>query len=155
MIKEKTACKSFLLRFSCVLLCLPCFIFAGCDFVTQSKTEEVRQQQKIMKPDTNDDAPFACNPSALSKDERVRYSALTKRLIADKQEVKELPDGYALRFAASPQNIKDAAEFITYEKLCCPFFDFNLTVERNNGALWLELRGREGVKDFIKSEFDI
>lgn len=105
--------------------------------------------------ETNDDAPFACNPSALSKDERVRYSALTKQLIAEKQEIKELPDGYALRFASTSQSIKDVAEFITYEKLCCPFFDFDLVVERNDGALWLELRGREGVKEFIKAEFGI
>lgn len=108
-----------------------------------------------MQTNIETDAPFACNPSALSKDERVRYSALTKQLIAAKQEIKELPDGYALRFASSPQRIRDAAEFITYEKLCCPFFNFNLVVERNDGALWLELRGQEGIKEFIRYEFRI
>lgn len=108
-----------------------------------------------MQTNIETDVPFTCNPSALSKDERVRYSALTKQLIANKQEIKELTDGYALRLANSTQNIRDAAEFITYEKLCCPFFNFNLVVERNDGALWLELRGREGVKEFIKSQFGI
>ena len=154
MMKNITVCKeSFLFRFSCLLLCVPCLIFAGCDLFSQSKTEV--SQEKIMQTNTVTDAPFACNPSALSKDERARYSALTKQLIAEKQEVKELPDGYALRFATNSQSIRDAAEFITYEKLCCPFFDFNLIVERNDGALLLELKGREGVKEFIKSEFGI
>lgn len=156
MLKEKLDCRSTLFRLSCLLLCVPCLFFAGCDLFTSSKNQVASQQpQKIMEKDNNDETPFACNPSALTKDERIRYSALTKQLIASKQEVQELPDGYALRFASNAENIKDVAEFIIYEKLCCPFFDFDLSVERNNGSLWLKLKGLEDVKEFIKSEFGI
>lgn len=137
-----------------VVFCILSLSLADCSGLSATKME-VGSQKKSMETNTIDDAPFACNPSALSTDERVRYSALTKQLIAEKQEIKELPDGYALRFEISRERIKDAAEFITYEKLCCPFFDFNLAIERNNGALWLELRGREGVKEFIKTEFKL
>jgi hypothetical protein len=118
----------------------------------QSKREN---QTRMNKNKKNDEAPFACNVGALNKDQRARYSILTKQLISEKQEVRELSDGYAFRFAGSSEHIKDLAEFITYERLCCPFFDFDLTVERNEGSLSLKLRGREGVIDFIKSEFGI
>ena len=45
------------------------------------------------------------------------------------------------------ETFRNAAEFVTYERLCCPFFAFELEVEKENGAMWLKLRGREGVKD--------
>jgi hypothetical protein len=98
-----------------------------------------------MEKDKDEEQPFACNIGALSKEERVRYKELTKKLINSKQAIEEIADGYALRFTADSQSIRDTAEF----------FDFDLSVEKNNGSLWLKIRGREGVKDFIKGEFGI
>jgi hypothetical protein len=36
---------------------------------------------------------------------------------------------------------------------CCPFFEIDLNVEREQGGLWLRLTGREGVKQLIRAEF--
>lgn len=98
----------------------------------------------------NEKTAFACNPSALDGEQRARYTVLTKQLFAMKQEVKELPDGYAVRFPANSQIIKDTAEFITYERLCCPFLNFEMAVEGEK--LQLQLKGDEGVKEFLKTE---
>jgi hypothetical protein len=65
--------------------------------------------------------------------------------------VRELADGYALRLPAENGMILSVAEFITLERMCCPFFSFELEVGRDEGALWLKLTGREGVKEFLKS----
>lgn len=108
-----------------------------------------------MQTITKNDTPFACNMLAINPEERKRIMVLLKELKTKKQEVKELPDGYALRYAMDSETFRNAAEFITYERLCCPFFAFELEVEKENGAMWLKLRGREGVKDFIKIEFDL
>lgn len=81
--------------------------------------------------------------------------ALVKKLGGARQEVRELADGFAFRFSAEASTIQDLAEFITYERSCCPFFDLELVVEREGGPAWLRLRGREGVKEFIRSEFGI
>jgi hypothetical protein len=141
------------------LFCILCLGFIGLNWVPAVIANDNKQSQQknqtTMNKDKNDEIPFACNIAALNKDQRARYSALTKKLVAEKQEVRELPDGYAFRFAPSSERIKDLAEFITYERLCCPFFDFDLSVERNDGSLWLKLKGRLGVKEFIKSEFGI
>ncbi len=99
------------------------------------------------------ETPFACNINAMNDAQRKRYGILNKELLQICQEVQELADGYALRFAPKSQTILDIAEFIGYERLCCPFFDLELKVERENGALWLNLRGREGAKEFIRHEF--
>lgn len=98
----------------------------------------------------NKETVFTCNPSALDKEQRARYAVLTKQLFAGKPEVRELPDGYAVGFSANPETIKDAAEFITYERLCCPFLNFEMAVEGEN--LSLRLKGEAGVKGFLKSE---
>ncbi len=39
------------------------------------------------------------------------------------------------------------------ERLCCPFFDLALRIDREGGPVWLRLTGRKGVKDFITTEF--
>lgn len=101
------------------------------------------------------DTPFVCNMNVLSAEERERYKHLIKSLNENRQSVKELGDGYAFRYKADSQMILDAAQFIAYERLCCPFFDFELAIEHDTNRLWLRFRGQDGIKDFIRAEFDI
>lgn len=98
---------------------------------------------------------FACDMNALDKRQRERYDAITRTLKDARRDLRELDDGYAFRFKAESQIIQDAAEFIVYERLCCPFFDFELSVENADNSLWLRLRGQDGIKEFIRSEFNI
>ncbi len=98
---------------------------------------------------------FACQMNALDERQRGRYKTITRTLKDARQELREFDDGYAFRFKAESQLIRDAAEFIVYERLCCPFFDFELSVENADDSLWLRLRGQVGVKEFIRSEFNI
>lgn len=99
--------------------------------------------------------PFACDMLALTAEERPRHAAVTAQLREAIMEVKDLPDGYGFRFAASAPNILLLSEFITRERLCCPFFTFEMVAEGDGGPLWLSLLGRAGVKDFIKAELNI
>ena len=101
------------------------------------------------------DTSFVCNINALNAAQRERYKEIIQKLNESRQSVKELNDGYAFRFKAESQLIQDAAEFIVYERLCCPFFDFELAVEQDSNRLWLRLRGQDGVKEFIRAEFGI
>lgn len=101
------------------------------------------------------DNSFICNTNALNDNQKERYRQLISILNEDRQSVKELSDGYAFRYKADSQLIQDAAEFIVYERLCCPFFTFELAVEPDANRLWLRLRGQNGVKEFIRNEFKI
>ena len=114
-----------------------------------------RQPPKGKKKQTVKESPFTCSVSGLNSAQRERWEALLGKLAGAKQEVRELRDGYAFRFKADSEMVKEIAEFITYERLCCPFFDFEVVVEREGGPLWLRLRGRSGVKAFIRSEFGL
>jgi len=133
---------------------------AGPNAALQSKagTTTPKSQDKAMtktKDGSTRESPFACNVAGISAEQRPRYMALAKKLATTKQEVRELADGYAIRFSVEASTIQDLAEFITYERLCCPFFDLEMVVEREGGPAWLRLRGREGVKEFIRIEFGI
>ena len=101
------------------------------------------------------DTTFICNINALSETQKKRYKELTRNLNQSRQSVKELNDGFAFRFKVESQLILDAAEFIVYERLCCPFFTFELTVESDTNRMWLNLRGQNGIKEFIQYEFNI
>jgi hypothetical protein len=98
---------------------------------------------------------FCCNPYAFSPAERLRYNDLTRKLFEARVEVRELPNGYAFRLLKEKLFLVELVEFISLESRCCPFFDFDVELEHNNGPLWLKLRGNEGVKPFIRAEFGI
>ena len=103
----------------------------------------------------NEPTGFYCNTKALSKDERARYNELTSKLSHSRAETKELTDGYAFRFQSGTVAIADLAAWISYERKCCPFFTFEIELERDGGPLWLKLKGADGVKPFIRAEFGI
>jgi hypothetical protein len=96
---------------------------------------------------------FACNMLALNAEERKRHIEVTRQLRAATKEERELPDGYGFRFSSDQPIILLVSEFIARERLCCPFFTFEMVVEPEDGPLWMRLHGAEGVKDFIRAEF--
>ena len=98
------------------------------------------------------ESPIACDMSAIEPGLRAGHIATGGRVFRAAEEIKELPDGYAFRLPNESKTLRDAAEFITLERLCCPFLGFALEVESEGGTVWLRLTGREGVKAFIHEE---
>jgi len=93
---------------------------------------------------------FACNLNALDKTELARHGQLAKAMWADLAETRELPNGYAFRFP--PNNLMTAAEWVSLERRCCPFFTIELSLSHDDGPLWVRVTGEQGVKDFIRAE---
>jgi hypothetical protein len=100
-------------------------------------------------------APFACNLKAFTADQRARWRQLIERVMSSVTEARELKDGYALHINTGQAPLVDVAEWIELERRCCPFFDFQTDVHGEDGSLWLSLKGREGVKDFINADFSL
>ena len=101
------------------------------------------------------ESPLACNLSALNAEQRARRQTLAQQMRAATQEIREMPDGYAFRYPADPALCLTVAEFMTLERLCCPFFNLRLELEREDGPLWLRITGREGVKQFLQAELGL
>ena len=96
-------------------------------------------------------SPIACDMSVLSPAQRESHLATSRELFSALKEIRELSNGYEFR-VDGPYVIVQAAEFISLEKLCCPFLNFSLEVEAENGPVWVKLTGREGVKAFVREE---
>jgi hypothetical protein len=103
-------------------------------------------------PDT-DSAPFLfyCDMSALSREQREAHQQLIGQLFGGLlRETRELPDGYAYRFDGEHYPL--LADFITNERLCCPFLSFRLDVAPERGPVWLQLTAQGDVKPFLREE---
>ena len=98
-------------------------------------------------------AGFYCDREAIKPGQRKRKGDLDKTLLSLRQETRELPDGFEFRFQNDPETFKTASDWASLERLCCPFFDIDLRMDREKGKFWLRLSGRGGVKQFIRGEF--
>jgi hypothetical protein len=95
---------------------------------------------------------IACNPSAIDPADRDAHVEVSKRIFSAEtiMEIRELPNGYGFRLPLETPMIHKVAAFIANERLCCPFFTFNMVVGEQ---FWLELSGDvPEIKDVIKAE---
>jgi hypothetical protein len=97
-------------------------------------------------------SPLACDMTAIPAEQRPVHLAQSRELFSQIEETRELSDGYEFRFAGEQNVLQWLADFISLEKLCCPFLSFVIEIEAENGPVWLRLTGREGVKEFIREE---
>lgn len=101
----------------------------------------------------NKDTTLSCklsSPELIKRKETVLAS-----LKAQVLEKKELTDGFAFRFNGSDKMIDELTEFIKTERTCCGFFTFNLSISGDKSEIWLELRSKDGGKDFINTEMGL
>ena len=100
------------------------------------------------------ESPFACDRLALSPEARRRhFEELGPALRTKVKSVRELTNGFEFEFSFDPGTFQVVTEWAGGEHLCCPFFDIDVRLEREGGALWLRLTGREGVKQFMRADF--
>ena len=92
----------------------------------------------------------ACKLTTPELQERKRtVIAELKKLVVSRVET---ADGVLYSFKDSDDIIDLLTNFIKTERLCCPFFIFNLVVGREEGLISLQLSGPQGTKDFITTE---
>lgn len=101
------------------------------------------------------EAPFACNLKAFQPEERKQWRKLIEEVTSAVVVARELTDGYALQVDSNRVSLVEVAEWAALERKCCPFFDFQLNMHGEDGSLWLNLRGRDGVKQFIREDFTL
>ena len=99
--------------------------------------------------------PLACVPNAVAPDQLEYWlKEIVPKLYKSVQEIKELPNGWALRLPTTPEMLMLVAEDLNIERLCCPFVKYTLELEPNHGPFWLRMTGGEGVKEFLKMAYE-
>lgn len=66
--------------------------------------------------------------------------------------IDELADGYRFRYPGSAEWVLRLAEFITLERLCCPFFTFALEVTPDESEACLTITGSPQAKALLALE---
>src|SRR5947209_1527424 len=88
------------------------------------------------------ETPIACNLKALTPAQRARHSELSRKLSAATVEKRELAGGLNFRLSLAEITLPELGEWIDNERKCCPFLDFQVSLECEGGALQLSLTGR-------------
>ena len=120
----------------------------------QASPQETKNKEKEKQVLTTQNK-FYCNIKALNPAEREHHKQLTDKLIAARREIVETEKGYEFQYSPSNVSIGELADWVAAEGKCCPFFDFHIDLEREGNLLCLRLTGEEGIKPFIRSEFQV
>jgi len=97
-------------------------------------------------------APLACDMNVFTPAERESHVQNTLQLYQTVQAIHEAQNGYKFIFPNGTELTK-VANFISNERLCCPFLEFTLRIEPNEKPISLTLTGPEGTQEFLREEF--
>ena len=91
--------------------------------------------------------PIACT---LTADEQAAWSeGIGRTIFEGYEEMRELPDGYALRYPGDDHWAHTLLAFVVHERECCPFFTFGMVVRagpRRDLAPTLRQHRDQGVR---------
>ena len=99
---------------------------------------------------------IACDLSVFgSKGNAIQHEKTSGSVLKKNEGVEERPDGYAFRYAYSPEMFTTLSHWITMENKCCPFFTFSLRLIPDSAGrtIWLEIGGSNEIKEFIAINF--
>jgi hypothetical protein len=99
------------------------------------------------------ETPIACRLDAIPASDRARYNELRRMLASAAVGKCELPNGIEVQISTDRMGLAQLAEWISFERKCCPFLDFRIDVAPESGPVWVSLTGRAGVKEFLSQAF--
>ncbi len=80
---------------------------------------------------------------------------LEGRIFHSFQELHELADGYAFRFPGTETWVSTLIEFVKSERKWFPYFTIDLVFDPNQGPVWMQLHGPNGIKEYILDIFGL
>ncbi|MCI0552176.1 MAG: hypothetical protein L0287_14590 [Anaerolineae bacterium] len=96
--------------------------------------------------------PLVCDMNVFTPAERDNHVQSTVELYRTVQDIREVENGFEFLFPNTTQLTK-LAEFISNEKMCCPFLEFTLRIEPDEKPISLTLAGPKGTQEFLREEF--
>ena len=99
---------------------------------------------------TDSEPALACLVRAMDAEQREHYRELQRFPGEDFMEARELDTGYAFRHSPRSVVLVALAEYVSLERLCCPFLDFAIEVGSDGGEVWLRMTGPEGAKKILE-----
>ena len=102
----------------------------------------------------NTDTPLVCNMDVFTSAQRESHIQKSAELVQSVQRVQEVENGYEFTFPGKDDLILRIGEFISNERLCCPFLKFSLNIASDSEPISLSLTGPLGTQEFLRAEFN-
>ena len=93
--------------------------------------------------------PIACNLKALTAEQRKQLGRTGEHVISAITASRELNDGYTFRVDPAKASLMDVAQWLELWRRCCPFYEFQIDFHAADASVWLSVKGRPGVKEYI------
>ena len=107
--------------------------------------------QKIMKSEAQLKEKIALACKLTDKDQIKRMNELHQTLFKKVDSAIEHPNSYELVFQQADGELEiQLAEFIKFERLCCPWLLFQLTFRPENGPVSLRMGNSSETKEMVK-----
>ena len=94
------------------------------------------------------DLPIAC--TLAPEDLQRRRAGLLADCVRTAEDAEQTSTGYRFRFAPSSAALTTILTVIDAERQCCRFLRFQLTVEPDLGAFYLDIAGPAGTAEFLR-----
>lgn len=104
---------------------------------------------------TSQDTPLVCNMDVFTPAKREHHIQTISQLFQKVQDIHEVENGFEFMFPNpnGSEIITRLAQFISNERLCCPFLEFTLKIASNDEPISLLLTGPEGTQEFLRAGF--
>lgn len=107
----------------------------------------------IYMSSNSSDTRLVCNMDVFTPTEREDHIQSTTQLYQSVQSIHQVENGYEFIFPNGSGVITKLGNFISNERLCCPFLEFTLRIAPNNEPISLLMTGPEGTQEFLRAEF--
>ena len=92
---------------------------------------------------------IACNLKGMTAEQRKQLQHCAEHVTAAITNSRELKDGYAFHIDPQKASLLDVAQWLDLWRRCCPFYEFRIDYHAADAGVWLEVKGRPGVKEYI------
>ncbi len=100
------------------------------------------------------ESPCVCNFHVFSDTEKQRHSELMQKLKDATIETTETADGFTFLLKPEFVAVTEVAEWISYERHCCSFFNFQIELQSQDSRIRLRLYGGSKVKEFLRPDVE-
>jgi hypothetical protein len=91
--------------------------------------------------------------NVFTPNEREEHMHATTQLLQSLREIGDVENGFQFTFPNERNILTRLVEFISKERMCCPFLEFTLKIVPNHESVSLTLNGPEGTREFLLEEF--
>lgn len=107
---------------------------------------------ELFNSSPSNETPIACDLSVL--DDPKEHDRRSNALFGDREELRRIKGGYALRYPGTMDYAKRILDFIRHERQCCPFLTFEIAFEPEGRGIWLYFGGDERVETYLTHQFE-